>query len=135
MSMSLLIAKIAPQLRDELVRAGPELAHALFFGKGSHPAFDSKKDVVDWYGYGDLAYWLEEEPDHPASLLLSGNGSLGSVLIEDYEWAYSYPTYLTPDEVVAAHRALQTADWPFDDMMDLFERAIAEGKGVVYGFC
>jgi hypothetical protein len=54
MSMNLLIAKIQPELRAELVSRGSEAVDLLFNGR-LHPSFNPASDLLSDYDYRDMA--------------------------------------------------------------------------------
>jgi hypothetical protein len=127
MSMNLLIAKIQPELRAELVSRGSEAVDLLFNGR-LHPGFNPASDLLSDYDYRDMAEWVEN-PDHPIARLFDGEA-----LIEGLEWTYGAPMYFHPDEAAAIYNDLADVDdWPFDEITDFLSLAVKENKGVIVG--
>jgi hypothetical protein len=131
MSMPIVIAKLTPSLRDELVKSGPEALRALF-GDGG-PDFDPDRDMFLGYDYRDVDF-LVEDPDHPFATLLGTEAKYGVVFMDGLEFTNGPPSWFSPEETARLRAEIVEADdCPLLGLEDFLDEAIAERKGLLVG--
>ena len=148
MSMPVVFIKVSPSLHQRIVDSEGELLRQM---SDMRPVegFSHGSDVFEELDYRDISNWVSDNAN-PFSRLFND----GKVLVDGFEWPSGPPGYFSPEEAREILQEFQGYDvaeaysdfgvedeeyedddphWHFTSVIEFFQRAVSEGKGVIVG--